>query len=374
MNLLVVVPMNNSDSVSPLHIVLLSMTASGLQNHVFAISPLVSASGRDAWIAVFFTTVPVLLWVPLLIYIHKKSGSLSLLNLLKDTVGTKVTNIVIFIIVCYFVLMAGVSLRETITWTNVAYLPETPPILLAIVFIFVCWILASSSFRTMNTVNVFILFFIILLGFFVAIANIPNKDFYLLLPVLEHGYRPVFKGMIYQAAGMAELFFFLLLQHKINAPFRFRHFLASTIILTMLTAGPLVGAIIEFGPTEATRQRYPPYEEWGLVSIGRFVEHVDFLSIYQWLSGVFIRISVLLLIIKEVLPTENDRKKNGILFFLSIVVVGIVMFPITDFHFNHLLRTYILPASFWFLFCFSIIFSFVVMIHSRGKGGKSSGF
>ena len=47
-------------------------------------------------------------------------------------------------------------------------------------------------------------------------------------------------------------------------------------ILVGLTLGPLIGAITEFGPNEATKQRYPAYEEWGLVTIGRYIEHLDF--------------------------------------------------------------------------------------------------
>jgi len=366
--------MYKTDSVSSIHIILLTMTAIGLKNHVFVISPLISTSGRDAWIAVLLTMVCVFPWVLLLLYIHKKSSRRPIVRFLSDTVGTKVTNSVIFVFVIYLIVLAGVSLRETIIWTTIVYLPETPPLLLTTVFLFVCWFLASSSFQTLNTVNVFLLFFIIILGLFVAIANIQHKNFSLLLPVLEHGYRPVFKGMIYQASGMVEIFFFLILQHKINAPLRFRHFLISILILTGLTIGPLIGAIIEFGPTEAAKQRFPPYEEWGLVSIGKFIEHVDFLSIYQWLSGVFIRISLLLLMIKEVLPTENERKKKWILLCVSFFVGAIVLVPITDFQFNDWLKLYILPATFWFFFCLSILLAIVAMIHSRKKRGSTNEF
>lgn len=368
-----VVIMYKSDSISPLHLILLSMTAIGLKNHVFVISPLISTSGRDAWIAVLLTMVLVFPWVLLLLYIHKKSSRRPIIKLLSETVGIKVTKIVIFILVIYLMLLAGVSLRETITWTTIVYLPETPPLLLTAVFLFVCWFLASSSFQTMNTVNVFLLFFIIILGLFVAIANIQYKNYSLLLPMLEHGYQPVFQGMIYQASGMVEIFFFLLLQHKVNAPLRFRHFFISTIILTGLTIGPLMGAIIEFGPTEAARQRFPPYEEWGLVSLGKFIEHVDFLSIYQWLSGVFIRISLLLLMIKEVLPTENESKKKWILLCVLFFVGAMVLAPFTDFQFNDWLKLYILPGTFWFFFSLSILFTIVAAIHSRRKGGSTNG-
>ena len=79
-------------------------------------------------------------------------------------------------------------------------------------------------------------------------------------------------------------------------------------ILMGLTMGPTIGAITEFGPIEAAKQRYPAYEEWGLGSIGRFIEHFDFLSIYQWLTGAFIRVG--LLVIHSSRFIEYDRRQK----------------------------------------------------------------
>lgn len=359
--------MHKSDSVTPLHIILLLMTASGLKNHVFAISPLISTAGRDAWMTVLITMVLILLWAPVLIYIHKKTNGRSIMEWLSKTIGIIGTRIFMVIIICYLLLSASVSLRETITWTNIAYLPETPPILLTFIFVIICWFFSISKFRTINIVNVFLLFFVIIFGFFVAIANFQYKNYSLLLPFLENGYAPVIKGIKYQASGMVELFFFLLLQHKIKEPLRFRHFFITILILTGLTIGPLMGSIVEFGPTEATRQRFPPYEQWGLVSIGRFIEHVDFLSIYQWLSGVFIRISLLFFIIGEITPMNDGRKKTITLFIFSLIVGIIVLVPISDFKFNDMLRSFILPFSGWFFLSLSLILFILTRINIKKK-------
>nr|WP_275582034.1 endospore germination permease [Bacillus ectoiniformans] len=293
---------------------MIAMTAIGLKNHVFAISPLVQTAGRDAWMAVLFTMIVTVIWVPLLIYINKNSKRRSLFVWLTESVGSKASKFLALMLIIYLLLMSSVTLRETITWTNIVFLPQTPIFLLTFLFLFTCWHLAVTNLRTLSIVNIFLLFFIVVFGFLVAFANIPHKNYSLLLPILEHGYDPVFRSMIFQASGMIELFIFVLLQHKVNAPLNFRHFLAIIVVLTGLTLGPLVGAIIEFGPIEASRQRYPPYEEWGLVRFGNFIEHLDFLSIYQWLAGGFIRISLLLLLIKEALPVKTESRKKRVLF------------------------------------------------------------
>src|SRR5690625_7312620 len=102
------------------------------------------------------------------------------------------------------------------------------------------------------------------------------------------------KATVLQGSGIVELIILLFLQYRFESPFRYWHFLIIAFILTGLTLGPLVGAIVEFGPVEAASQRYPAYEEWGLARLGKYVEHVDYLSIYQWLSGAFIRITLIL--------------------------------------------------------------------------------
>ena len=80
-------------------------------------------------------------------------------------------------------------------------------------------------------------------------------------------------------------------------------------LLLGLTIGPLMGALTEFGPIEAATQRYPAFEEWRLAKIGRYFEHVDFLSIYQWLTGAFVRIGFLLFVTIELLGLAQQKKR-----------------------------------------------------------------
>ena len=277
--------------------------------------------------------------------------------------GKGLGSIIFFIVILYFTLLAGVTLRETITWVNITFLPKTPFFLLAVCFAIICWMLAGTSLRTLSIVNIFLLFFIIILGFFVALANIQYKNFSLLLPFLEHGFRPILKGTVYQCSGMVELMLLLFLQHKAETPIRFRHFVIASIILTLLTVGPLIGAVIEFGPVEASKQRFPPYEEWGLASLGNFIEHVDFLSIYQWLSGAFIRIALLLLLIREYLPFKHKQK--WYLLIILAAITAITLLPISDFQFTEILSRIILPFTVWFFLGLSVFLGLLAAFFER---------
>lgn len=363
--------MNKSDSISVFQLILLSMTFIGLKTHVMLISPLIKTAGRDAWITVLLTCLLTLIWVPLLVYVNKKTKGEHLFQWMKKHVNKSFTNVVIFLTIVYLTIMEIVTLRETITWINIIFLQRTPLIILVLLFGFTCCLLAATSIRTISIVNVFLLFFIVILGFFVSFTNFQFKDYSLLQPVLENGYFPVIKSIVFQGSGMVELLLLLFLQHKVPQPIRYKHLAVAAILLTGLTIGPLIGAITEFGPVEASKQRFPPYEEWGIASLGKFIEHIDFLSIYQWLSGTFIRISTFLFIMKELVSFQKGQKR--FLLLILVVITVCTLAPITDFAFSNLLFFTIIPATFWLFVAFSLFLVVIVFLFSHKTRRDKSG-
>ncbi|CDN33653.1 endospore germination permease, partial [Bacillus thuringiensis] len=209
---------------------------------------------------------------------------------------------------------------------------------------------------------------VFLLGFFVMIANFPHKDYSLLKPILEHGMDPVIKGMIYPAAGFVELIFILFLQHHIRSKIKLSQLIIVAIILAGITLGPTMAAIVEFGPFVAASQRYPAFEEWRLISIGKYIEHLDFLSVYQWLVGVFIRISLVIFLIPDVLQVTKQKARNQIISIVLICMVIICILPIGDASFYWFLSHVFLPMSAIGLFLFSmLLLVFVWISKKRGE-------
>jgi spore germination protein KB len=102
----------------------------------------------------------------------------------------------------------------------------------------------------------------------VAVATTPHKDYSLLKPIMENGFTPVLKGMIYAGAENVEIFLILFMQHYLPARFSFKSLLIISVLVASLGIGPTIGAIIEFGPKQAADLRYPAFEEWGLISFG----------------------------------------------------------------------------------------------------------
>lgn len=341
--------MNKVGSISILHVVFLSMTVIGLKNHVTIIPSLLEHAGRDAWISVFIAAVAMVPWLFLLVFIHRSSKQVSLTDWLQTKIGKGPTAIFRYVTAIFLFMMAIFTMGETIQWIKATFLPSSPLVLMILIYTILCIFLAATNLQTIVMVNVLVLFWVIILGFFVAFTNLQVKDYSLLRPFFEHGFKPVVSSLVYPASGFVELLLFLFIQQNVKGKFRWYHFAIMLFILHSLTMGPLVGAITEFGPDEAAKQRYPAYEEWGLVSIGRFIQHLDFLSIYQWLTGAFVRVAFILYVVTDLLQIKGDRIQIWRILAPAFFFMSLALFLINDHVFLKIKGDYLLIATFFFM-------------------------
>ncbi|MGR5973538.1 GerAB/ArcD/ProY family transporter [Bacillus cereus] len=196
----------------------------------------------------------------------------------------------------------------------------------------------------------FLLVFVVALGFFVMSLNFPHKDYSQLFPILENGLTPVIKGTVYSLGSLLEVILIFFIQHKLKMNIKSRSFIMLGLVLIGLTLGPLLGSIAIFGPEEASNQRYPAYEEWRLLKIGKYIEHVDFFSIYQWLSGGFIRISFGLYIIGQLFSFKNEKKRNVLIGISSLITFVAVLLPISDIEFVRFFTKCLFSFNFFYFY------------------------
>lgn len=358
--------MTNFKSISILHVILLAMTFIGLKNHVTIIPAILITVGRDGWMAVILGGILILPWLYLVYFIYKRINKQSIRFLLIDRFGRVFGNIFIYFIVIFLFILAAFTMRETLLWINTTFLPRTPTIALLFVFAISIILLISSNIETIAIVNVFVLFGVLVLGFMVAFINMPVKDHDLLRPFLEHGFFPVLGGSIFPASGYVELILLLFLHHQVKGKLKFKHFLLMLFLLVGLTVGPLNGAITEFGPTEAAKQRYPAYEEWGLATIGRFIEHLDFFSFYQWLTGAFIRIGIILYIIVQLLNIHANKPSIWKFVAIPFILLSLSLGLVEDSWFLNFHEREFLIVTFVFFFVLSLILLVAVTLPSKG--------
>lgn len=310
----------------------------GLMNHVIVIPLLLDAAGRDAWISVILSFALYILWILIFYYIHKKTKKENLIIWIRTRYGSILARLFIGLIVVYVFCLSTITLKDTMTWITMSFLPGSSIVVNSVIFSLLCLINAYFGITSIAMTSGILLPFVVILGFFVMSFNSQHKDFLYLMPYLEHGMKPVFDGMLYVSAGFVELILLLFIQHHLRQSIRLLPLCLLGLVFTGLTLGPLIGAIVEFGPEQAANLRYPAYEEWRLLRIGSYIEHMDFFSIYQWFTGAFIRISLTVFIIADLLGgMMNRRKRLGVLSTFFVLILAATFLPIGDIKFYGML-------------------------------------
>ncbi len=346
--------------VSFFNLTLLFIMSVGLLNHVIIIPALLETAKRDAWLSILAAAFIFSLWVYLVVYISKGMGHQNMYQWVKQHAGKFIAYVLALCLIIFLFFMVVVTLTDLMLWTHIMYLPRTPQFVIVLIFITLCFITALTNLLTLSVLNGLLLPFVILLGYFVFAANLPDKDYSLLFPIFENGLYPALQGILYSGAGLAEVFLIILMQHRLKKPVRYRYMVLLIFILAYLTFGPTTGAIAAFGPIEAAFKRFPAYELWSIVSIGKYFEHVDFLSIYQWLAGAFIRISLALYIMVDLFQVPKGKKRTMTLFGFITLVILMIELQFSDMEFIEFLLHIYLPVSLIFLVALSLFLSFLV--------------
>jgi spore germination protein KB len=348
--------------VNAVQIFFILIISIALMNHVIVIPFLLETAQRDAWISTLLTIVALVLWLPIVYFIMKQSKQTHLFVWFKTTFGRPLAYGISVLMSLYLLLISFVTMKDTITFTTTSYLTSTPNFVILIILSALCFYNAYLGLSSVAKTAGMIFPFVILLGIFVALATTPFKDYSLLKPVLENGWSPVFKSMIYAGAGYAEALLILWVQHQVDSKISFWKLTLFAILAASLTIGPTIGAITEFGPSEAASLRYPAFEQWRVISLGAYLEHFDFLSIFQWMAGAFIRISILTALIPEIFHITTRQSRLWILIFVYIVIGFAVMYPMSDDVFFEKLGTFILPISCFFLIAMSLLIAFCALL------------
>ncbi|WP_040948990.1 endospore germination permease [Gorillibacterium massiliense] len=317
---------NTSGKVSFVQIFLVMMLFNGILSHVILNPIILDASGRDAWISVLLTTVLYIPWCILLVYIMKKSGGQKLQVWLAKQTSPFFSWLLIAPVALQLYVLGGMTIIQTTLWTISNYLPLTPQSVLIIVLVAICHYSAKQGVSAIAINSGILLPIVVVLGYFVTGANLPEKNWSLLTPIMEHGWGQSLNGMIYAGGAFTEISLLLLLQHQLKSKVRAWQIVLLAFVLVYITLGPIVGAITEFGPVEAAKQMVSPYEQWRLVRVGNHIEHMDFLSVFQWLAGASVRISLAQYMLADLMPFRKPKSRNWFLLgiTLSYILLGLI--------------------------------------------------
>ncbi len=342
------------------------LLSAGLVSHVMMIPVILDVSKRDSWISVIIAAPFFVLWLMIIYWIIKSLKGKRLTDWMSETIGKPFS--VMFRLVCVLFIFSSsaYTLHDTTIWTVTTYMQNTPFIVLVAFLVILACITAMFDLKNIAMTASILLPFVLILGYFVMGANTKYKDYSLMKPFLEFGWSPVFHGTLFVLSSLMEVWIILLFHHEIKSQLKWWHVLLLAIFLLCMSFGPTISAIVEFGPEEASRQRYTAFEQWKLVRIGLLLQHVDFLSIYQWLSGAFIRVAIGMFLIVDMFKFPSKKASRIAIAIVALLMMCLNTYPWRDDKALDFVRHVYSPSLFIFV-CVTTIFVAIVLFFQRNK-------
>ncbi|MFS0787607.1 endospore germination permease [Shouchella sp. 1P09AA] len=329
----------------------LILLSSGLMNHVIMMPILLQFGEKDSWVGVLLSSIFLLIWVPIIVFIHKRTKQEHIVDFVgarSSTVSTYLFGILMFI---YLTVFSYTTLYSTISWTTSTYLKLTPNPVLALPYLILCGFAAYYGIRTIAFTAGILLPIVVSFGFLVGIGNMKEKDYTLLLPIFENGSTSALLSALLVICGFAELVFLLFIQHHARSKLKKSHLYILAFLLFGLALGPLVGAITIFGIEEAQRMKYPAFSQWRILELGKYLTRLDFFSIFQWLAGAFTRQALGLYVAADLLGKQTPKSRFITIFVLCGLLWLSLFIPLDEPNFSIYLSRFYMPFSFVFTCC-----------------------
>ncbi|GGI12677.1 GerAB/ArcD/ProY family transporter [Gottfriedia solisilvae] len=349
---------------------ILVLLSSILMNHFLMIPALFDIVGRDAWISVVIAFPALLVWLCILYYIMKKTEQKSITLLIKQRYGNIAYYIIVIPLLAFLLINSYIALKSISSWIAITYLPKTPQMVIEVCLLIICTYCAFAGITSLAVISVFLFPFILFFELFLDGANIQFMHITWMKPMLQNGWNPILKGSFYIAGGYIELLFILLVQHNIKKRVKFWQllFLGSLILLSSLF--PLFYSISLFGPQLSEKMRFPVYEQWRLLGIGQFIQHVDFISVYQFMSCSFIRIALTIYLSIDILNIKSKRNQKNLLWSISFALFVVACIPITNLKLHSFIKNNYFPIFVPVIFFISILLVlFVIKFKVKPKVG-----
>lgn len=270
------------------------MVAFLLGSAILIIPSAIAVSARqDSWLSIILATLAGLLIIALYTALALRFPGQNLIQY-SETVMGKIPGKIVGLVVIWFALHLGsLVVRNFGDFLNHTILQRTPLVIVNAVIILLVVMAVKSGLEVIARVNFMILPFLIILLLVLVVLSIPEIDIRRLLPVMESGLMPVFKGML-SAIGFpfAETILFTMIIPYVNNPGDVR----KAMFWGGLTGGFLLMLVIlitllVIGPSTA-RLWYPVLEAVRMIDLYNIIQRVDAVVIINWIGLGFIKITV----------------------------------------------------------------------------------
>ncbi|MEB7452708.1 GerAB/ArcD/ProY family transporter [Lysinibacillus sphaericus] len=253
---------------------------------------IVSEVKQDAWIVATMGTLLSLLLIKLYIILSNKMANLTLVEVFEKFLGSFIGKVISLCFILLTLLSSGELLYFIGNFLQTEVMPETPPVVFAILFNFIILFAAYQGLevfaRTLEILFPIFLFIFIIFLFFVS----PQIDIKNVQPIFEVSIPP----LIYSVLHFMGLFSFPLIVLLMIFPSAINNlesgkkgFYIGIIVGGFIITVFIALSILVLGVTNTTLRTFPSYTLAQRVSVGNFLQRVEIIMAFIWMVTIFVR-------------------------------------------------------------------------------------
>ncbi|WP_342440601.1 endospore germination permease [Lysinibacillus sp. FSL K6-0057] len=335
-------------------------------------SSITGAAKQDAWVAASIGVVLSLLVIKLFLTLANQTPSLNFIEANEKILGRffgKITAIC-FLILTFF--STGELLYFIGIFMKTEVMPETPTLAFALLFSIIIMYAAYLGIETFaRSAEILFPLFIFIFIFFVVCIT-PQITFENIQPLLE----ATKTSMFYSIARFMSIFSFPLLvllmlyPAGVNVqPSAQKGLYIGTILGGVVLITLIVLSILVLGPENTASRTFPSYALAQRISIGNFLQRIEIIMAFMWISSIYIRTFMYFYTtvvgLAQILKIKDHRP---LILPMGIIIIGLSQIVHPDIVHSTNYNNEIWPI---FSFIFTILLPILLLIVAVIRNRKS---
>ena len=296
-----------------------------MMGHFLLVRIFFDYAGKDAWVGIL---IAFLIGIPVFIATGKLNEKLygnTIIEKFLQWFGPWLGRLLTIPLILYFFFLSTITLYGLVDFAKSFFLIETPVWAVASAFAVAVLYMTHLGIEVITRVSEWILVWIFIAGLVVFIALIGEKDYTLLLPILENGLSPVIPVIFLNLATFGEMVVMLMINVKKDHEKAISYtkiYLLALVINFFIYLGTATGPIAIFGEELTGKFNYPLQSTVRMISLG-FIERLDSFGLTLVVTGSFVRLGIFHYAASIAVAQWLNLKKYH---FFNWIIGGILIF------------------------------------------------
>lgn len=289
---------------------------------------IITYAGRDGWLSVLLFGVLAFGLAFMLTKLAVLQDKRSLVQHISDVWGKWVGWVLGGLYALYFLFIGALTIHLLGSFLGIVYERTPREVWLLFLSIAVIWAM-YAGLEVLSRTVMLLLPGLFVFGIVATILAMPERDYAQLMPIMYHGFLPVWRGTLVLVTMVSEMVVFNMFTPDVQKREQLvKQGFIMALLITLMYLGPIAGPITIFGERVAQLLAFPTFAELQYIDAKPVIERLDLLGVILWVYGAFFRISVFGLGAMRVITELSGTKRMNtyaIPIAITLLSLGMIM-------------------------------------------------